>query len=118
MEITRGATTLTPVQVRRWALTRPGRTVVHQVLGDPSPDVTEREPGLWAGDLATLWETYAAASAAVVALSTPGGPWTWPVPEDAVATMLATVVGDVRIENGTDKGAPWVVTATVQEVAP
>ncbi len=55
--MTRGATVLAPVDVLGWSLTRPGRSVVHPILGRAAPTVTVRAAGLRAGTLRTLWAT-------------------------------------------------------------
>lgn len=113
--ITRGATTLTPALIVPGRLTRPGRTIVHEILGDPSPDVTGRTPGLRTGELRTLWPTSAAALAALNALAAQGGPWT--ITGAGEADMLMRVVGDVVIEPTEDGMDSRAVTITVQEVS-
>lgn len=113
--ITRGATVLTPALIVPGRLTRPGRSVVHAILGDPEPDVTLRAPGLRTGDIRTLWATPAAALAAVAALGAPGGSWTIAGAGDA--DMVMKVVGDIVIEPTSDGMASRAVTITVQEVS-
>lgn len=114
--LTRGATVLSPVDVLGWSLTRPGRGVVHTILGQAAPVVTTRAPGLRAGTLRTLWPTHTAALAASAALAVPGAAWTVAVPERPGLSMLAAVTGDVTEATLTDDGGAWAVDVTVQEV--
>lgn len=116
--ITRYTTVLTPTLVLGWSLTRPGRSVVHDILGTSDVEVTVRAPGPRAGDLRTFWATEAAAAASVAALSVPGAPWVWEVSGVLGAALTAYVVGDVQVEAADDAGHVWTVTVGVQEIAP
>ena len=113
--ITRGATTLTPLDVLGWSLTRKGQTVVHPIIGDTDPDLTVRDAALRSGIVRTLWSTMAAALAASQALAVAGTPWTFTVPETPGLTMRAYVVGDVTEASLDERGTAWVVDVTVQE---
>lgn len=114
--ITRGTTTLNPVDVVGWSMTRPGQSVVHEIIGDSVPDVTTRAPGLRRGTLRTLWQTHTAALSAAADLAVPGGAWTFTVPERAGLSILAYVVGDVtEAALVDDSGQAWAVDVDVQE---
>lgn len=113
--MTRAAVTVTAKDILGWSMTRPGRTVVHAILGDPEPDVTAREPGLRAGSLRLLFTTESAAQAAADALAVPGGPW---AVDGTQVEMTAQVTGDITVAAETDAGAAWTVLVAVQEVAP
>lgn len=114
--ITRGATVLTPRVILPASLVRPGRSVVHEVIGTPDVDLTVRAPGPRAGEVRAIWPTEAAAAAAAAALGTAGGAWTFADAPALGADMVAYVVGDVVIEALTDWGGTWQVTVGVQEV--
>lgn len=115
--ITRGVVTLSPAAILGWSLTRPGRSVVHTILGSADPVVTVRAPGLRAGTIRTVWLSAADALSAAEALSVVGGSWTWTVPERGLV-VLATVVGDVSEVTLADNGRVWAVDVDVQERTP
>lgn len=111
--LTRGLVSVEVVDILGWSLTRPGRSVVHVIVGDPEPDVTGREPGLRSGDVKALCETHGQAQAVAEALAVPGGPW---LLDAGVLTMTARVVGDITVEAASDSGGAWFCTFGVQEV--
>ena len=112
--ITRDAVTITAVDVLGWSMTRPARSVVHTILGDPEPDITAREPGLRSGAVRCLFDTESAAQACADALAIVGGSWRFAA---ADLSLTAQVVGDIAVDAGTDWGGAWIVTVTVQEVS-
>ncbi|MGN8245296.1 hypothetical protein ACTHAM_002415 [Cellulomonas soli] len=114
--MTRGATVLTPVDVLGWSLSRPSRSVVHDLLGTDEVEVTVRPAGPRTGTLRTLWTDHTSALAAAAALAVPGGAWVVAVPERPGLSMTALVTGDVDESSLSDDGAGWAVDVTVTEV--
>lgn len=112
--ITRDAITITAIDILGWSMTRPGRSVVHAILGDSEPDVTIREAGLRAGQVRVLFATEAAAQACADALAGVGGPWVF---DGDVLTLTARITGDLVIDALSDDGGAWATTVTVQEVS-
>lgn len=115
--LTRGAVTVTPVDLLGWRMLRPGASVVHTIIGDTEPEITSRAPGMRRGDLRLMFATAAAADAAADALAVPGAAWTLDVPEHGI-TRRVKITGDVSIEASGD-AAPvgWLVTVAAQEVS-
>lgn len=113
--MTRGAVTLTALDVLGWSMTRTSRTVVHDIIGDSEPDVTARPPGLRTGTVRLLVSTEAEAEVIASALAVVGGPWSI---DASVLTMDARVTGDITTTSLTDDGVMWAVDVGVYEVAP
>lgn len=113
--ITRGAVTLTAIDVLGWSMTRETRTVVHPIIGDPEPDVTTRAPGLRTGDVHVIVATHVQAKTIADALAVPGGAWTI---DAELLTMRARVTGDISVTSHDEEGSPWHVTVGVHEVLP
>jgi hypothetical protein len=62
--LTKGITTLTPLALTGYALTRPTRNVKHDIIGTPIPDITYADAGLRSGTLEFLFGSLAEAQAA------------------------------------------------------
>lgn len=114
--ISRGFVVLTPAGVLGWSLTRPSRSVLHPILGTDETEVTTRPPGLRAGRVRTMWDTYAEAEDASTKLSVVGGAWSLVVPEQPGLTMVMQVTGDQTIEALDDAATTWALDFGVQEV--
>lgn len=109
--LTRGAVVLTPLLVLPMEETRATRSVLHEIIGDPIPDVTARTPGARAATMETLWPTRAAALAAQAALAVTGGPWV--VDGHGEAAMSVRVVGDIAVARATEGAPEHIVRAGV-----
>lgn len=116
--ITRGTTVLHPSDVLGWSMSRGTRAVLHEILGDPRPDVTTRTAASWSGRLRTYWPSRATAKAAADALALGGGPWTFATSEWPELTLVAQVIdGELQLEASRDGGGVWLLTVPVREVS-
>jgi hypothetical protein len=113
--LTRGATTLTPFDVLGWDSTREARTVLHQPIDNPVPEVTAREAAPRSGTLRLFFAEQVDAVAAEDAHALPG-PWLLTDPDGGYRPMRYVVVGPVRLSSTSDDGSRWIVEVGYQEV--
>lgn len=113
--LTRGATTLTPFDVLGWDSTRESRTVLHQPIDNPVPEVTGRPAAPRSGTLRLFFVSLDDAQAAEDAHAQPG-PWLLVDPDGWFRTMRYVVTGPVRLASTSDDGDRWLVEVGYQEV--
>lgn len=111
-QVTDGTTTLTPRLVLDYATVRLSRSIVHDVLGSPSPDVTLRPVSTRSGTLVLFCLTRADAQA-IEALHLTGAPLTFTDPD--AAPMRYVVAGAVVVTYLADTNR-WRVTVDYREV--
>lgn len=106
----------TPDLVLGWDSSRQSRTVVHDVLGRPDPDVTLRPASTRTGtlrlfflDLATAVACEEAHAAATI--------WTLSTADVLPATMRYVVDGQIRLTSDGPAHARWVLEAPFREIA-
>jgi hypothetical protein len=108
--IDNGDVTLEPELVLGFDTVRPGRSVVHQIIGRAEPDIVLRDAGTRAGTLRLFFVTEADASFAQDELGTPS---VWTLDEPA---LIFSVTGDVSVSAVGPGYARWTVDAGFQEV--
>ena len=113
--ISNGTTALTPVLVLDYATARSGRSVVHDVLGSGSPDVTLRPMASRSGVL-NLFVLTAADAQAMEALHLTGAPMTYTDP-DGFGSMRYVVDGSVSVTYLAETNR-WTVAVGYREVTP
>lgn len=114
--ITHSTGTITPEVVNGFEAAREARTIVHNIIGRPDPDITFRPAGLRKGTLTLVFATGAAATAAeaalafpqVLALSDPD------VPEVGMSFVVAD--GDLDSKLDLDTQEVWLLDVPFQEV--
>lgn len=111
--ISDGTTTLVPRLVLDVATYRASRSIVHEVLGSPSPDITLRPLGTRSGVL-TLFVLTAADARALEELHLTGLPMTFTDPE-AYQSMRYVVDGAVTVTYLAEVDR-WTVAVGYREV--
>lgn len=112
--VTDGTTSLSPTLVLDYSTVRPARSLVHEVLGSPSPDITLRPMGTREGVLSLFCLTRADATA-IELLHTEPRPLTFIDPD--AAPMRYVVHGTVTVTYLADADR-WRVDASFREVTP
>lgn len=113
--ISNGTTTLTPTIVDGWESVQATRNVIHDILGNTSPDVTLRPARMRTGTLKTVWETKAQAEAARQLHLTAT---VFTLTSDVITyiTMQYVVAGAVTTTLFDDTRNAWTVDIEYQEV--
>lgn len=114
--ITHGAGTITPEVVDGYEAVRQARSIVHNIIGRPDPDVTFRPAGLRSGTLSLVFATSARAHAAASVLAVPGrfNLTDVAVPEVSMAFVVAG--GEISVQLDSATRTVWTVTIPFQEV--
>jgi hypothetical protein len=110
-----GTTTLNPTIVDGWESAQASRNVIHDILGNTSPDVTLRAPRMRTGTLKTVWLTKAQAEAARQ-LHLTANVFTLTSTEITYITMQYVVAGNITTTLYDDTRNAWTVNIDFQEV--
>lgn len=115
--LTRGATVLNAhIALSEYTAEQPNGTIVHDILGRPSPDITDRPAGMRSGRIGLTFATSALANTARVALAQ-GGQWSLQCTEHPTLNMSAfAIVGSIGLTPGST--GEWVLTTGYQEFTP
>jgi hypothetical protein len=116
--ITDGVTTANPVQVLDYTYTRAARTIVHEVLDRPDPDITLRPVGYRAGTLGLFFPDRATALAAEDMHRIPGVLHLDADADEATATMDYVPTGVIAVTLDLTGQRRWRVDVQYQEVQP
>lgn len=116
--ITHSTGTITPRVVLGWEASRRARSLVHEVLGRPDPDITLRPAGVRSGTLRLLFATGAEAAAAASVFAT-AQTLTITDPDVAQVSMSFVVAeGDIVVQLDPETRRLWMLSAPFQEVVP
>lgn len=113
--ITHASGVITPTALQGWEAAAPARSIVHDIMGRPDPDITKRPTGLRRGTLTLVFASGQAAYAAraVLAVTQP-----LTLAHDSIAQvgMLFVVAGG---DLGDVLGAAneWTLSVPFQEIA-
>lgn len=113
--ITHNSTTITPLLVLGWESTQDTRNVVHEILGNSTPDVTLRSAKSRTGTLQTLW-TSAAEAETCRTLHALEGTFTLASTEVSQANMTYVVGGAITVSLDDESRDLWTVAIDFIEV--
>lgn len=114
--LTRGSTVLSAhLALTEYSAQQANRTVVHDILGRPSPDITDRPASMRTGRIGLTFATSALADAARVALGQ-GGQWSLQCAEHPAINMTFAVTGATNLMRGS--AGEWVLAFGYQEFTP
>jgi len=104
-----------PLLVTQWNATSTTRHIVHEILGNPIPDVTLQPAGPRTGTMGALFDNETDATALHTALR---GTDVLTFSDDDTATTGMTFIanGDVTITTDSQSQSYWTVTFTYLEV--
>lgn len=119
--LTRDAVTITPELVLGWQQGRAGRSVVHQILSRPDPDVTLRPSAVATGTLSLFFTSLTDAQQALTEHADTPGVWTFDgSPEEPALTLTYVLSPDGTASMRADgtQLTRWVVEVPYQVVQP
>lgn len=116
--ITHSAGTITPIVVNGFGASRTARSLVHEILGRPDPDITFRPAGMRSGTLKLVFATGAAAAEAEAVLVVPQVFTLFDVTVPQVGMSFVVAGGDVTSTLDEETMVVWIVEVPFQEVAP
>lgn len=118
--ISTGAAIITPSIVLGYQSAREPRTIIHDILGRESPDVTLRPASLRAGTLSLGFEGDGAEASSRTAEALLSAASTFTFSEDGVASVAMTFVvsgSSISRELENETRAAWIVSFGYQEIA-
>lgn len=116
--LSNGTVTITPELVTGYETMRTARTIAHDVIGRPDPDVTLRAAGTRKGRLELLFVDEASANQAAQ-LHAAASVWTLADPDLSTIGMLYVVAaGDITSSLEDQSRELWLVSVPYLEVLP